>query len=56
LNELDAISSDLDSIDASSAEPRARSILSGLGFTTEMQARATEKFSGGWRMRISLAR
>jgi ATP-binding cassette, subfamily F, member 1 len=56
LRELDTIANDLDSIDAASAEPRARSILSGLGFTTEMQARATQKFSGGWRMRISLAR
>mmetsp|Transcript_3197 Transcript_3197/g.11581 ORF Transcript_3197/g.11581 Transcript_3197/m.11581 type:complete len:139 (-) Transcript_3197:27-443(-) len=37
-------------------ESRARKILSGLGFTTEMQGRETFKFSGGWRMRISLAR
>jgi len=27
-----------------------------LGFTKEMQGRATNQFSGGWRMRISLAR
>ena len=38
------------------AEPRARKILAGLGFTLEMQERSTKKFSGGWRMRISLAR
>ena len=38
------------------AEPRARRILSGLGFTTEMQDQPTSSFSGGWRMRISLAR
>lgn len=38
------------------AEPRARRILSGLGFTTEMQDKPTSSFSGGWRMRISLAR
>ena len=56
LDELASITDGLESIDAASAEPRARSILSGLGFTAEMQGRATMKFSGGWRMRISLAR
>ncbi|KAH0928558.1 hypothetical protein HID58_014285 [Brassica napus] len=38
------------------AEAQASKILAGLGFTKEMQVRATESFSGGWRMRISLAR
>ena len=31
-------------------------LIKGLGFTTEMQNRETKKFSGGWRMRVSLAR
>ena len=43
-------------IGGASAEARASKILHGLGFTKEMQARATNLFSGGWRMRISLAR
>jgi len=46
----------LQEIDAFTAESRASSILFGLGFTPEMQASATKSFSGGWRMRISLAR
>eukprot|EP00743_Colponemidia_sp_Colp-15_P001951 GILK01002123.1.p1 GENE.GILK01002123.1~~GILK01002123.1.p1 ORF type:complete len:715 (+),score=135.70 GILK01002123.1:47-2146(+) len=46
----------LDLIGAHSAEARAASILAGLGFTPEMQGQATKTFSGGWRMRIALAR
>jgi hypothetical protein len=46
----------LDALDAQTAEVRARSILNGLGFTYEMQNKLTKDFSGGWRMRISLAR
>ncbi|KAF6173127.1 hypothetical protein GIB67_020210 [Kingdonia uniflora] len=37
-------------------EAQASKILAGLGFTKDMQGRATKSFSGGWRMRISLAR
>ena len=46
----------LDALDASTAEVRARQILRGLGFTHEMQEKFTADFSGGWRMRVSLAR
>ncbi|KAL5551552.1 hypothetical protein UlMin_001728 [Ulmus minor] len=46
----------LELIDAYSAESRAAAILAGLSFTTEMQRKATKHFSGGWRMRIALAR
>lgn len=43
-------------IGGASAEARASKILHGLGFTEAMQKSATNLFSGGWRMRISLAR
>lgn len=47
---------ELRAIGAAAAEAKARRILAGLGFTPEMQNRPTKKFSGGWRMRVSLAR
>jgi len=46
----------LRAIGAHSAEARAAAILAGLQFTPEMQKKSTKEFSGGWRMRISLAR
>jgi ATP-binding cassette subfamily F protein 3 len=45
----------LAAIDAHSAPARAASILAGLGFDAEAQARAVSSFSGGWRMRVALA-
>jgi len=42
-------------IDAHSAEARAATILSGLGFDDEAQRRPASSFSGGWRMRVALA-
>jgi len=47
---------ELQAIGADAAEPKARRILAGLGFTKDMMERATKNFSGGWRMRVSLAR
>lgn len=53
---LNEVYAELKAIGADSAEPRARRILAGLGFSKSMQNRPTNKFSGGWRMRVSLAR
>lgn len=39
-----------------STEARAALILHGLGFTADMQNKKAREFSGGWRMRIALAR
>ncbi|PAA65748.1 hypothetical protein BOX15_Mlig024741g1, partial [Macrostomum lignano] len=46
----------LEELDADKAATRAAELLHGLGFTAEMQNKQVKHFSGGWRMRISLAR
>jgi len=46
----------LDDIGAETAKARAANILHGLQFTPAMQAKQCKDFSGGWRMRIALAR
>lgn len=53
---LEGIYERLEQLDASKAEARATTILHGLGFTTAMQSMKTKEFSGGWRMRVALAR
>lgn len=53
---LDKVYEELRAIGAAAAEAKARRILAGLSFTPEMQNRPTKRFSGGWRMRVSLAR
>ena len=45
----------LTDIDAHSAPARAATILSGLGFSEEIQAGPCSALSGGWRMRVALA-
>ena len=53
---LEAIYRILHEMDAASAEARASMIMNGLGFSSEDQRKTTRQFSGGWRMRIALAR
>ena len=53
--DLNEIYDRLDEIGSDEAIARAGSILGGLGFDARDQNKATKEFSGGWRMRISLA-
>jgi ATP-binding cassette subfamily F protein 2 len=46
----------LEELDPTTFDQRAGSILWGLGFKKEMMAKATKDMSGGWRMRVALAR
>jgi ATP-binding cassette subfamily F protein 3 len=46
---------ELDSADGYTADARARKLLAGLGFSNEQMDREVASFSGGWRMRLSLA-
>ncbi|HEY0906004.1 MAG TPA: ATP-binding cassette domain-containing protein, partial [Methylophilus sp.] len=46
----------LSEIDGYSAEARASTLLAGLGFSQEDLSRPVRDFSGGWRMRLNVAR
>ncbi|WP_373487242.1 ABC-F family ATP-binding cassette domain-containing protein [Blastomonas sp.] len=52
---LAAVHERLAAIESHSAPARAARILAGLGFDEEMQARALDSYSGGWKMRVALA-
>lgn len=47
--------SEMEAIDGYTANSRAATLLSGLGFTTEQETSEVKQFSGGWRMRLNLA-
>jgi len=58
--ETDALVQDiysrLDEMDPDTFEVRAGRLLTGLGFDKKMLAKPTKDMSGGWRMRVALAR
>ncbi|NGM72037.1 ABC-F family ATP-binding cassette domain-containing protein [Sphingobacterium sp. SGL-16] len=56
LNKLSDKQMEFEALDGYNIEFRAHEILAGLGFSEEEQKRPLATFSGGWRMRVMLAR
>lgn len=56
LNKLSDKQQEFEALDGYNIEYRANEILAGLGFSTEDQHRPLNTFSGGWRMRVMLAK
>ena len=54
--EIARLHDELRAIDAYSAPARAAAMLAGLGFTDVQMRAPVAQFSGGWRMRLNLAR
>ncbi|MGY3055196.1 ATP-binding cassette subfamily F protein 3 [Pedobacter sp. UYEF25] len=56
LNKLSDKQQEFEALDGYNIEYRANEILAGLGFSTSDQHRPLNTFSGGWRMRVMLAK
>ncbi|MVZ60423.1 ABC-F family ATP-binding cassette domain-containing protein [Sphingobacterium humi] len=56
LNKLSDKQLEFEALDGYNIEFRAHEILAGLGFSEDEQQRPLATFSGGWRMRVMLAR
>ncbi|MGD1006860.1 MAG: ATP-binding cassette domain-containing protein [Ignavibacteriaceae bacterium] len=56
INQLGEVHHRLEELDSYSASSRVEKILFGLGFEKEDFERITDEFSGGWQMRIALAK
>ena len=56
VNQLGEVHLRLEELESYSAEYRIEKILTGLGFAEKDFKRLTDEFSGGWQMRIAMAR
>ncbi|NNF57987.1 MAG: ABC-F family ATP-binding cassette domain-containing protein [Rhodothermaceae bacterium] len=56
VEEFDRVHAQLVAREVHSMEARTEAVLHGLGFSVEEMRRPLSSFSGGWRMRVSLAR
>jgi ATP-binding cassette subfamily F protein 3 len=56
LDKLTKAQSEFEGLDGYTMQSKAEAILEGLGFKTEDLTKPLSKFSGGWRMRVMLAK
>ncbi len=56
LNQLTKLQDEFQAADGYNIEHKAEEVLEGLGFSTADLMRPLEQFSGGWRMRVMLAK
>ena len=56
LNRLHVLQSEFDALDGYQVDVKSSEILEGLGFSTTDLQRPLKEFSGGWRMRVMLAK
>jgi len=56
INELSDKQTEFESLDGYNIRHKCEKVLEGLGFTTQQLGEPFKKFSGGWRMRVILAK
>lgn len=56
LNKLSDLQTEFDALDGYNIHHKCEKVLEGLGFSTEQLQQPYKKFSGGWRMRVMLAK
>lgn len=56
LNRLSNLQTEFDALDGYNIHHKCEKVLEGLGFTTAQLQQPYKKFSGGWRMRVMLAK
>lgn len=56
LHRLSDLQQEFDALDGYNIHHKCEKVLEGLGFTTEQLQQPYKKFSGGWRMRVMLAK
>lgn len=56
INKLSDLQTEFDALDGYNIHHKCEKVLEGLGFTTAQLAQPYKKFSGGWRMRVMLAK